>query len=136
MHVEVVFHARASRTAEIEAEIITVRAIFTPERVLAMASKIDQFVQFLGSGVLKKRYVAIGHTQQMAGGVRKEVQYDKRMGAAEEDEVVNVSRLAHNAAEYAGDSLFGAADVVKAPRSPESIHYRLTRSFISLPGLK
>jgi hypothetical protein len=59
----------------------------------------------------------------MTGRVWVKVHHDIGMAAPEEHQIFFVARFSHNPAEDTSSFFINAADVIKTPRSPESIHY-------------
>jgi hypothetical protein len=73
VHVKVVGNSGAGRTPQVEANIVTIRSVFTLQGEFAELSQVEKLVEFVAVGVLEKREVAPGRDQNVARGVGIEV---------------------------------------------------------------
>ena len=123
VHVQMMGDAGTGGAAEVEPEVEPVGMILGVEGVLAALRQLEKLVQLRAGGVSQKWNVAVGYDQHVAGGVGEQIENDVAAIAAEEDQVLGVSRLRENRTEHTNcGGLVEVADVVESPGSPESIH--------------
>src|SRR5205809_1155461 len=117
--------AGAGRAAQIKTQVVPVRMVLGFEGPLASLGEIQELMDLFASCIPQKCNVAVRHDEDVAGGVREQVQQDEGVPGTAQDEVIVVAPLGQDRAEDAVGPL-GAADlvdIIETPWCPEAIHY-------------
>jgi hypothetical protein len=131
MHVQVVIDSGTGSPADVESEVETIRVILALQRRFTSLSHLEKSVELAFFGAAKRWNVPVGNDQEVSDRIGEQVQDDKQCRPTKEDEIglILFFPLGKDPAEdTASVGRIDAADIVKAPRRPQAVHWMPTGS--------